>query len=40
MKFSKVNPQWKLNVHVDDINIHVRDKNEEVLQAVPKVMRS
>ena len=35
MKFSKVNPRWKLNVHVDDIYIHVRVKNEEVLQAVP-----
>ena len=30
-------PQWKLKVYVDDIKIHVSEKNQEVLQAIPNV---
>ena len=32
----KVNPQPKVKVFVEDIELHTRDKKQEVLQAVPK----
>ena len=36
---SKMYPQLKLKVFVDDIQIHFGRKNREVLQTVPKVVR-